>query len=136
MFDAGHRSFFPPAKNCTLWRYLDFAKFRSLLETKTLYFTRDDRFEDPWEGMPSPEFVRRFRAQNKGAPADRLEGLVQVFCKMRETFFVSCWCASEHESAAMWKLYPEGVAILTDHDRLSKVFEASPPKYERPASST
>ena len=42
--------------------------------------------------------------------------------------FISCWVASDHESAAMWKLYlqsPEGVAVQTDHETLTNVLDRS-----------
>lgn len=32
-----------------LWKYMSFEKFVSLLGTKSLYFTRADKFEDPLE---------------------------------------------------------------------------------------
>ncbi len=37
-----------------LWRYLDYAKFEDLLKSSTLYFSRPDRFHDPFEGRFSP----------------------------------------------------------------------------------
>jgi hypothetical protein len=33
-----------------LWRYMDFTKFVSLLETHKLYFNRSDMFNDHFEG--------------------------------------------------------------------------------------
>lgn len=42
--------------------------------------------------------------------------------------FISCWCVSEHESAAMWKLYlqsPEGIAIRSDHHVLASALDRS-----------
>ena len=34
----------------TIWRYLDFTKLVDLLDTKEVYFTRADRFDDIFEG--------------------------------------------------------------------------------------
>ena len=34
----------------TLWRYMDLAKFLSLLDESSLYFTRIDHFNDSYEG--------------------------------------------------------------------------------------
>jgi hypothetical protein len=39
-----------PPDDTILWRCTDFVKFTSLLATKGLYFTRGDRFDDPFEG--------------------------------------------------------------------------------------
>lgn len=46
----------------------------------------------------------------------------------RKELYVSCWYASEHESAAMWKLYLSdltGVAIKSSTDRLIDIAERS-----------
>ena len=37
-----------------LWKYMSFEKFVNLLGTKSLYFTRADKFEDPLEGFTPP----------------------------------------------------------------------------------
>ena len=37
---------------------------------------------------------------------------------------INCWHESDHESAAMWKLYAKddnGIAIKTDFDSLAKI---------------
>ncbi len=33
-----------------LWRYLDLGKFLELISSRSLYFTRSDKFEDHFEG--------------------------------------------------------------------------------------
>lgn len=43
-------SFDVPDEHTTIWRYMDFTKFVSLLDKKTLYFTRSDKFDDKFEG--------------------------------------------------------------------------------------
>lgn len=50
MFET-HQSFISPEnENVKIWRYIDFTKFVSLLDTKSLYFTCINKFEDPFEG--------------------------------------------------------------------------------------
>jgi len=39
-----------PPDETIIWRYMDFARFMQILETKTLWFARADQFEDPLEG--------------------------------------------------------------------------------------
>lgn len=39
-----------PRPSAKLWRYMDLAKFLSLLDESSLYFTRIDHFNDPYEG--------------------------------------------------------------------------------------
>ena len=42
----------PPIET-KLWRYMDFAKFVSLLESRALFFVRADKLDDPFEGALS-----------------------------------------------------------------------------------
>jgi hypothetical protein len=114
-----HEAFFPPNENRTIWRYLDFTKYVSLLETKQLYFPRADQFEDPYEGAWSSEGVRWLRdpQRNGGLPLRAVEKLISDTDQQRKKMFISCWHANEQESAAMWKLYlqsNEGMAIRSD----------------------
>jgi hypothetical protein len=130
MLLGDHEALFPPNENRTIWRYLDFTKFVSLLETQQLYFPRADQFDDPYEGTWSSEGVRWLRnpQQNDGFPPHASEKLISFTDQMRREMFISCWTASEHESAAMWKLYlksNEGVAVCSDFNTLGTVLERS-----------
>ena len=37
----------PPKDEDTLWRYMSLEKFVNILKTKSLFFTRADKFDDP-----------------------------------------------------------------------------------------
>ena len=128
MLMPDHEAFFPPSENRTIWRYVDFTKFVSLLETQKLFFARADQFEDPYEGSWSSAGVRLLRdpAQNGGLPSHAVEQLVAYSGVQQKEMFISCWYANESESAAMWKLYlqsNEGVAIRTDYATLAGILE-------------
>lgn len=47
--DLYYTSYEVPDDDAVLWRYMDLAKFVSLLKDKALYMTRADMFEDPFE---------------------------------------------------------------------------------------
>lgn len=131
MLDNAHPAVTPPRENVTLWRYMDLTKLLSLLETRALHFSRIDQFEDPYEGVWSLAGVREARREfeRQGHPPEALEQLINQTDSFRQVMYLNCWCATEHESAAMWKLYlqsPEGVAIKTDHDSLARSLERSP----------
>lgn len=131
MLENNHPCFSPPKANCTLWRYMDLTKLLSLLENRKLYFPRADHFEDPYEGSWSKAGVAWMRdpAMNGGLPPNAIDQLLQASEIQRREMYISCWFVSEHESAAMWKLYlqsPEGVAIRSDHDSLCRALDASP----------
>jgi hypothetical protein len=40
----------PLETDSKIWRYMDLSKFLSLLENNSLFFTRSDKFQDPYEG--------------------------------------------------------------------------------------
>jgi hypothetical protein len=133
MFERVHKAFFPPKQNCTIWRYIDFTKFLSLLENRKLPLIRADQFDDPYEGALSRETIRLFRdsKQNGGMPEHVVEQCIRNADQFRQHMFISCWYASEHESAAMWKLHlqsPEGVSIRSDYDALASTLDRSPLK--------
>ena len=58
-----HRSFTrPDDQDAKIWKYLDFTKFISMLETDSLYFARADKLTDPHEGA----FTRPGRPMRAG----------------------------------------------------------------------
>ncbi len=137
-----------PTLNAKLWRYQDFAKFVSLLDSHQLFFNRADSFEDPFEGARGFHFQKsaiyskmetylKFRVKTRlnrtGNPPpteDEIEFGVkeemELFIKEQEEkrkhFFISCWHTNERESEGMWKLYTtamnQGVAVQTTTERL------------------
>ena len=100
-----------------VWRYFKFERFVDILESHSLWFSRPFGFDDQWEGLFPPSYIRRTRqyAAANGIPFEEFD---RDFCKRlllhRCGHFVNCWHMSDHESDAMWKLYAlakKGVAI-------------------------
>jgi len=96
----------------TLWRYLDLSKFEDLLVTSTLYFSRPDRFKDPFEG--------RFTHGNDTGPSEsdrifrqlyRFQGDHKELSSYHDTHrmvvFISCWHRNTHDTLKMWNAYTE-----------------------------
>lgn len=104
-----------PPDDTTVWRYLSLAKLLAMLKTKSIYFSRTDFFDDPFEGS----FTKR-------SLIDDAEGNSYYIAKnMPFHSFVSCWHSSEVESIALWKIYAKeegGVAIKSTIGGLKKVF--------------
>jgi hypothetical protein len=118
-----HIALIPIHKNCILTRYMDLEKFISLIETKSLYFRRDDKFTDPFEGsIPIKEKeYQEISNQNNGHAAFHNE--------MRATTVVNCWHINNYESELMWRLYVktnEGVAIQSNISRITDAFVKTP----------
>lgn len=119
-----------PDPNQIIWRYLDFPKFLSLLESKEIYFRRLDLFNDSFEGSVSQVDIE---AQEKrwgemsiqsGTPA----GLYSRFYRKkpedpRKYFFLNCWHMGDKENMAMWNLYShkrKGIVIKSSVEKLSE----------------
>ena len=100
-----------PDATATLWRYMSFAKFCSLLERSELFFSLVGDMEDRYEGFvcPPPPRDQRDRLQQ----AEHLGR--DLLHKIARTALISCWTKSDYESALMWEAYAgaEGVAIRT-----------------------
>ena len=146
------RPFEVPPGSAKLWRYLSFAKYVSMLHTRSLFFCRLDNLGDPFEGAmgarimedkwcdhyraffrhailnPPPGHKCNLSAAEVEGEADRLlrDFRSGNLVKPKSTY-VSCWCEGDHESDAMWRLYSgdsaTAVAIGTSAGRLSKSTE-------------
>lgn len=124
-----------PPDSTVLWRFLDFTKFVSLLDSSSLYFTRSSKMEDKYEGCPPKLDMEASLAIVEKHPVpegikEQMRANVKAgWREIREKFFISCWHANEHESAAMWKLYlksDEGVAVRTTLGDVRRAFAATP----------
>jgi hypothetical protein len=111
-----------PSTDTTIWKYMDIAKFISMLESQTLYFCRSDLLEDNFEGsLPrSEEIGRKLFLDQAGADQEAIERInrrqVDYWKAYKKHVFVNCWHIGKHESYAMWKIYlrgSDGVAIKT-----------------------
>jgi hypothetical protein len=116
----------PEDPDTEVWRYMDFAKYVSLLEHRALFFTRVHCLDDPYEGAFSRanEKIRAF-VYGRSGPSKSLDDVLADYKRQRENIAVSCWHMSEYESAAMWKLYSrsnEAVCIKSTVGRLSECF--------------
>lgn len=142
----------PTAK---LWRYMDLAKFISLIGKKKLYFASLESFEDIFEGAKGiierkgiwNEFYTEFlewaiRTPPEGNTRDLTDEYVEKNAAMilsnleragvseRKDIFVSCWHCNQYESEAMWKLYSTNVknaiAIQTTSQQLYEALGKDP----------
>jgi len=132
-----HEAFTAPKdKNARIWRYTDLGQLISLLDTEALFFPRTNLFDDPFEGTVPKRTRERLAAMDAPARAqlpppykpagDRLALGVREF---NQLMCVSCWHISDHESAAMWKLYlsnNQGVAVQSTFGRLVHSLSSTP----------
>lgn len=115
----------PENDNVKIWRYMDFAKFVSLLDNSSLYFSRSDVLGDPFEGTLPNRTIETVKTRfTVGGIAHEIERMFNLTKEAKSTTFINCWSIGQHESAAMWKLYVKndyGIAIESTFSQLSKV---------------
>lgn len=90
-----------PEPNATMWRYMNYEKFSSLLSCKSLFFSLVSVQSDENEGFMTP------LPDNKTDP---------YLIKRLRAHLVSCWALDVKESKYMWDTFvgQEGVAIRTN----------------------
>ena len=114
-----------PDNNQKIWRYMDFSKYVDMLTTNTLYFTRADKFEDPYDcsGM---QFLIDANKQLP-APSEGKEWTRKVNTFNRLFVYLNCWHMNKDESPALWRLYSENkyetIAIQTTFEKLKSEIE-------------
>ncbi len=118
----------PENEHAKIWRYIDFAKFVSMLDKKALLFSRADKLGDPFEGSyPNANVIlRKEELEAANLPVNKVSKFMGVNLKrFVRSALVSCWCLSEYESAALWTLYTKsdkGIAISSTFHCLKTSF--------------
>lgn len=131
MYDPTEHPDFPSLDDkLTLWRYMNLPKFLSLIEDRGLFFSRADLMTDAWEGATGPrnaEMRPELYGEHYAVMGLRMQ---QARQSMRTEVYLSCWHASDHESAAMWGLYQssgQGVAVRTRWEALKECLRGEYP---------
>jgi len=117
----------------TVWRYLTFAKFVSLLELRALWMSRLGALSDRFEGtLPHKTRENMIASDLKWKPTfdgqpelqDQLANMTdRNVADGRDVLVVNCWFLGESESPQMWKDHvgsTEGVAIRSTLERLDQ----------------
>ena len=107
-----------PEATATLWHYMSFAKFCSLLERKELFFALVGDMEDKYEGFIYPPIPREHGDRLQKAERQAHDWLRKIV----RTALISCWTESGHESSLMWETYADadGVAVRTTFQHLQE----------------
>jgi hypothetical protein len=132
MPDANIPFFQTPADPATkVWRYMDFAKFVSMLEYGGLFFPRADNLGDFFEGSFTEANLKELAETSKDwNPKDReiLNNFLKSYEENKKWIMISCWHINEDESAAMWRSYTrteEAVCIQSTYERLRNCLDNS-----------
>jgi hypothetical protein len=106
----------------TVWRYMPFSKFLSLIVYQALWFSKLNILQDQFEGMMPLTTKQMMQAHHQGLKKPFPPEQHWQFDEMasrneqdsRELCIVNCWFLGENESARMWREYgggKESVAI-------------------------
>jgi hypothetical protein len=113
-----------PEEDTPIWRYMDLAKFVSMLENQGLWFTKASELKDnPYEGFciaqpiaipkteSNPQLYRFKDSKGKthSIPVEKAlaalrERSAKICGNAREYLYVNSWCYGS-ESMAMWQIY-------------------------------
>lgn len=139
--ERDHPSLIPPNEDDVIWRYINLEKFESLLNERSLFFCRANRFSDPFEGsVPKREADYRIedlkrvcKFYGEDFNLDEAKKNDEAFSKMHKKIkgntVINCWHINEFESDGMWQLYlksNEGVSIKSSIKRIILALEKTP----------
>jgi len=116
-----HPDLSTPPKRTVLWRYMDFAKFVQMMESRSLWFARVDQLEDPLEATHTDAEITGLRKYLQGK---RAEELINMFRIAKRELYINCWRAGSEESLAMWDLYGKGSGIVAIKSSVGRLAEA------------
>lgn len=128
----------PENEKINAWRYLDTAKFVSLLLFRALPLIRIDRFDDKFEGLYTKRLaseITEIGKENGTDPSiitEQINAMTHSAEESRRGVFASCWCLQDHESEAMWRIYckgGDGVAIVLPYNKLYDSVSKTPKTY-------
>jgi hypothetical protein len=126
----------PTNPDIKVWRYMDFTKYVSMLDSGRLFFARSDLLGDDFEGSSPlmnialrPAAYQGMRQEiSKANPSNQNEWVeflrfVSTTNELhRHSIYVNSWHMNEFESAAMWDLYAtnraEAIAIQSTYAKL------------------
>lgn len=126
-----------------LWRYLDFWKFKDMLDTNAIFFARGDTFKDDFEGRFSKGNNGAFSATDQAVySSNNINRSFDVANAQhegrRQNVFISCWHRNTKENRRMWCNYtstPNSVVVTTSakavYQFMPKEVMKSPVRYHQ-----
>jgi hypothetical protein len=122
----------PSDRNAKIWRYMDLAKYLYFITYKSLFFSRIDKLDDPYEGsFPKIDkakdlgWIESLALGEKAMRQELIEKMkaddAKISKNMQKDNFLNCWHMNEYESMAMWRLYGEqnkSIAIQSTYEKL------------------
>ena len=114
-----------------VWRYMDLAKFVSMLEQKALWLARADTFRDRHEGRFPNEmrkFIEKAYEGFKAKDDSRVKDADDFQDYLLKNTFISCWHGNLDENMVMWEIYGKdcsAVAVQTTIREMKRSIDTS-----------
>lgn len=106
-----------PNEDISLWRYMSWSSLFDILMYDLLPLINVRKFSDKAEGAILKTILTNLSKSNR-AFTDDIDVIEYIMHEYYKTTYISSWCQSEAENAAMWDRYThgssEGVAIKTN----------------------
>jgi len=99
-----------------IWRYMDFEKFKNMIEDASLYFCRADKLGEKWEAILPLETIKKFSLEEKKITSSNGNIYSPIeWHKSRElrSHLINCWHENNDESYEMWMTYTPNNSINT-----------------------
>ena len=121
-----HPIFSQPDGESAIWKYMPLSQFLYLLQKRSLWFTRMDLFNDPFEGKKAEVIIDLMAKESKYINTEKEKTYFKNTMKARQkvdrmSTFINCWSLNDHESMAMWSVYCKdefSVALKTSYANL------------------
>lgn len=107
-----HPNLTTPDPSQTIWRYLSFDRFVSLITSGSLFFAKPDALGDRWEGWYPDQYMAADTPLQLREQASRHR--VRWAEPLRSELLFNCWHMGEDENYPMWKAYAaagSGIAV-------------------------
>ena len=120
--------FQPKNPDMVIWRYMDITAFLALVQTSSLHFALLESLEDPHEGRNTLKGDSLHYLLTRSA-AEAKRSQQQLNKLIRSRSYVNCWTGSEHENAALWKIYSSSGTVVALRSTYNKLVDALPNDY-------
>lgn len=113
-------------KDQELWRYMNLAKFVSMLEKNAIWLARADTFKDKHEGRIPSEMRKAIELayQTMSSKIGTVKDADDFQEHLIKNTFISCWHKNSEENLVMWEIYGHETEVVTVKTSVGKLEES------------
>lgn len=119
--ESFHHNIIIPGDDLKIARYFNYEKLKDLLDSKKLWFSNADNFEDNNERKIPDSFFKDWSEKSK-------EGYLRIKNAKDKVVkaYITCWTEFDAENYALWKIYDResnGICLVTTVGKLKKALD-------------